>query len=143
MPWNLFRRRRGPAEFIALWAAAGLLLPVLATAFLYALLDLDERLTPHGEHGVALATAPIWFSAVLLWPRAGAAARVREAEDIAGLLDLLAQGAAMNAIAFAVMGALLWYALYRRPWAWYGLAGVVAAHWSPSFGMLYNLLVYG
>ena len=30
----------------------------------------------------------------------------------------------MNGAAFAVLGALLWYALYRRSWAWYALAGL-------------------
>jgi len=47
----------------------------------------------------------------------------------------------MNGAAFAVLGALLWYALHRRSWAWYALAGVAAAHWETSLVRLSVMLL--
>jgi len=138
---NLFRTSRGPARFIALSSGAGLLLPPVATAFVYSIFTTADRLPSGWAHDTVLLSTPIAFASILLWPPAMDAYRYKIGGNPDGMLSLLAQGALMNGVTFAVLGALLWYALYRRPWAWYALAGVAAAHWGASLVTLCLMLL--
>jgi hypothetical protein len=141
MAMSLFKRGRGPARFIALFSGVGLLLPLVATAFVYSIFTTLDRLPSGWGRDTVLLSTPIAFASIFLWPPALDAYLYKIGGNADGMFNLLAQGALMNGTAFAVLGALLWYALYRRSWAWYALAGVAAAHWETSLVRLGVMLL--
>jgi len=141
MAMNLFKRDRRPARVIALFSGAGLLLPPVATAFVYTIFTTLDRLPSGWGRDTVLLTTPIAVASILLWPPALEASVYKIDGNPDGMLDLLAQGVLVNGVTFAVLGALLWYALNRRPWAWYALAGVAAVHWEASLVRLCLMLL--
>ena len=73
---------------------------------------------------LALFLALALFFLRLLWPpTASVIELLRQGVSPAHFSGFLVTEALLNGLTYAAFGALLWYALYRRQWAWPALAG--------------------
>jgi hypothetical protein len=118
-----------PGRLVAAAAIIGVGVPLVATTLLYALAPAVERMP-------GLLRAPAFvltLSLRLLWPPIGKVWELRRQGLMPNdFLPSLIGEALLNGLSYAALGALLWYALYRRRWAWLAIAGVLIFFWSLS-----------
>jgi hypothetical protein len=117
-----------PGRLVAAAAIIGVGVPLVATTLLYALAPAVERMP-------SLLRAPAFvltLSLRLLPPIGKVWELMRQGLMPDDFLPSLIGEALLNGLTYAALGALLWYALYRRRWAWLANAGVLIFFWSLS-----------
>jgi hypothetical protein len=108
-----------PGRLVATSAIIGFGVPIVATTLLCTIAFAVDRM-PGLLRAPSLAVA---LSFRLLWPPVGRELELlRQGVSPNDLLPSLIGEALMNGLTYAAFGALLWYALYRRHWAWLVLA---------------------
>lgn len=130
MSWRLIRPQPGAVSFTVWFAAVGSILPpilaIAAAGFPYFSDRFDFRPDP--------VTGIVFFLLVvagfLAWPRFIEVMEMfRMGQSPSDIAWITVSGALMNGLVWAVVGALAWYALYRRSWAWHFILGVLEVHW--------------
>jgi hypothetical protein len=138
MHGNLSRGRPlDPVRFIVVAGIGGAAVPFAVTAVLSSLGGIMDSLPASWTrlfHPIVLLIA---LFAGLLWPPIGKVfVLLRVGVSRNDLFLHLAGGALLNAVTYAVLGALIWYALYRARWAWLPVAAILLAFWWPFLGDL-------
>ena len=124
--------RQSPARLIAASAIIGVGVPFVTTTLLHAFAPVVDWM-PGFLGAPALLLA---LSCRLLWPPIGKVIELmRQGVMPNDFLPFLIGEALLNALTYAALGALLWYALYRRRWAWLAFAGVLILFWSRPLGL--------
>jgi len=115
-----------PDRFVAAAAIIGAAVPVVATTIFYTLapaVDRMPRLFWVPAFIVALSLRALWP------PMVKVIDLMRQGVDPGNFVGFLVSEAIINAFTYAALGALLWYALYRRRWAWGAFAGILVLFW--------------